>query len=95
MASAHGALSPLSVTLRIAAGKGPALQRCSPQHQPTVVGTGGVISPHLPRRDRVPASSSFAVGESCIPLVWGVRGGQKGERKRMAELQGLSGDGGV
>ena len=95
MASAHGALSPHSVTLRAAVWKGPVPRRCSPHRWPGVVGVAGAMSPPLPRRGRVPVSSSLPAGEFCIPLVWGTRGGQKGDGKRMAELQGLSGGKGV
>lgn len=58
-------------------------------------GDDGWCGDNLPWRARVPVSNSLPVGDSRIPLVWDAGGGQKGDVERMAELQGLSGDGGV
>ena len=93
--SARRAPSPRSVTRRAAARRGPALRPCSPQRWAGVVGAAGTVLPPLPWGGRVRVSSALPVGESCVPLVCGAGRGQKGDGKRMAELQGLSGDGGV
>lgn len=98
MASACRALSPCGVTLGDAAWKGATPGAAGVVGLMGVLGmmsVAGTISPSLPRRAQVPVSNSLPMGDSCIPLVWDAGGMRKGDGKRMAELQGLSGDGGV
>lgn len=98
MASACRALSPCVVTLGDAGWKGATPGAVGVVGLMSVLGTVGVagtISPSWPQRAWVPMSNSLHVGDSCIPLVWDAGGGQNGDGERMAELQGLSGDGGV